>query len=89
MQGEDPAPSQAERLLRPLPRHCCLVTVTDAHPAGLGWLGAVEGHKVKALGVDAFGQSGSIAELYGTYGLDTAAILRTVQAGSAGPLLPV
>jgi pyruvate dehydrogenase E1 component len=89
MQGEDPAPSQAERLLRPLPRHCCLVTVTDAHPAGLGWLGAVEGHKVKALGVDAFGQSGSIAELYSTYGLDTAAILRTVQAGSAGPLLPV
>ncbi|MBR0671646.1 transketolase [Neoroseomonas soli] len=89
MAGSAPAPSPVERLLRPLPRHCCLVTVADAHPAGLGWLGSVEGHRVKALGVDAFGQSGSIAELYGTYGLDAAAILRAAQAGSPGAPLPV
>ena len=89
MAGEATAPSHVERLLRPLPRHCCLVTVTDAHPASLGWLGSVEGHRVKALGVDAFGQSGSIAELYGTYGLDTAAILRAAQAGAPGAPLPV
>jgi pyruvate dehydrogenase E1 component len=55
-----PPPSQAERLLRSLPRECCLVTVADAHPASLGWLGSVEGHRVKALGVDRFCQSGSI-----------------------------
>ncbi|MBR0682806.1 transketolase [Roseomonas eburnea] len=89
MAGDATAPSHVERLLRPLPRHCCLVTVTDAHPAGLGWLGSVEGHRVKALGVDAFGQSGSIAELYDTYGLDTAAILRAAQVGAPGAPLPV
>ena len=85
MDGEDPAASHAEALLAPLPRHCCLVTVADAHPAGLAWLGGVAGHRTKALGVDRFGQSGSIAELYATHGLDTAAILRAAQAGSAGP----
>jgi pyruvate dehydrogenase E1 component len=84
MAGEDATPSHAQTLLRRLPRHCCLVTVVDAHPAGLGWLGAVEGHRVKALGVDAFGQSGSIAEVYGAYGIDTDAILRAAQAGSPG-----
>ena len=87
MAGEDPAPSQVERLLGALPRHCCLVTVTDAHPSALAWMGGVEGHRTKALGVDRFGQSGSIAELYDTYGLDTAAILRAAQAGSPGPRL--
>ncbi len=84
MAGEEATPSHVERLLQPLPRHCCLVTVTDAHPAGLAWLGSVDGHRTKALGVDRFGQSGSIAELYGQYGLDTDAILRAAQAGSPG-----
>ncbi len=89
MAGEDPRPAHVEALLRSLPRHCCLVTVTDAHPAALGWLGSVEGHRTKALGVDRFGQSGTIAELYGVHGLDTAAILRAAQAGSPGPRLAV
>ena len=60
MAGGTPPPSQVERLLRALPRECCLVMVADAHPANLGWLGSVEGHRVKALGVDHCGQSGSI-----------------------------
>ncbi|MFM2149156.1 MAG: hypothetical protein RLZZ187_1462 [Pseudomonadota bacterium] len=89
MAGEATPPSQVERLLRALPRDCCLVTVADAHPASLGWLGSVEGHRVKALGVDRFGQSGSIQEVYDAYGLDSAAILRAAQAGSPGAPLPV
>ena len=84
MAGEDAQPSHVETLLRPLPRHCCLVTVADAHPAGLGWLGAVEGHRTKTLGVDSFGQSGNLAELYATHGIDTAAILRAAGLGSPG-----
>ena len=57
------------------------LTVVDAHPAGLSWLGSVHGHRVRPLGVEAFGQSGSIAEVYGAYGLDTQAILRAALAG--------
>ena len=89
MAGGTPPPSQVERLLRALPRECCLVMVADAHPANLGWLGSVEGHRVKALGVDHCGQSDSIQEVYGVYGLDSAAILRAAQAGSPGAPLPV
>ena len=89
MAGGTAPPSQVERLLRALSRDCCLVTVADAHPASLGWLGSVEGHRVKALGVDRFGQSGSIQEVYDAYGLDSAAILRAAQAGSPGAPLPV
>ena len=61
--------------------------MVDGYPATLAWLGAVHGHRIISLGVDRFGQSGSIAELYGTYGLDTTAILRAAQAGSPGPRL--
>ena len=41
-----------------------LVTVLDGHPAALSWLGAVRGQRVVPLGVDHFGQSGDIPDLY-------------------------
>jgi pyruvate dehydrogenase E1 component len=85
--GLPPRPSHVERLLAGLPRHCCIVTVIDAHPATLGWIGGVAGHRVKALGVDRFGQTGTVADLYRTYGIDTAAILRAAEIGSPGPAL--
>ena len=81
MAGEAAPASHAERLLAGLPRHCRIVTVVDAHPAGLSWLGSVHGHRVRPLGVEAFGQSGSIAEVYGAYGLDAQSILRAALAG--------
>lgn len=65
----------AETLLAPLPRHCVLVTVIDGHPATLAWLGSVAGHRVAALGVDRFGQTGRIADLYRHFGIDTAGIV--------------
>ena len=46
-----------------------LVTVADAHPAALGWLGAVAGHRTRPLGVEHFGQSGSIPDLYRLFDL--------------------
>ena len=52
-----------------------LVTVLDGHPATLSWLGAVARHRVVALGVDRFGQSGDIPDLYREYGLDSQAII--------------
>ena len=64
------ARSHIERLLADVPRHCGIVTVVDGHPATLAWLGAVHGHRTRALGVEHFGQTGSLAELYRHYGID-------------------
>src|SRR5260370_21274935 len=67
--------SHIEKLLAPLPRDCGIVTVIDGHPATLGWLGSVRGHRVETLGVEHFGQTGSIGELYRHYGIDPNAII--------------
>ena len=65
----------AERLLARLRPGAALVTVGDFHPATLSWLGAVAGNAIVPLGVDHFGQSGDIPDLYRAYGIDTEAIL--------------
>ena len=65
----------AERLLARLRPGAALVTVGDFHPATLSWLGAVAGNAIVPLGVDRFGQSGDIADLYRAYGIDTDTIL--------------
>ncbi len=67
--------SHIEGLLAPMPPGSAVVTILDGHPAALAWLGAVRGQRVVPLGVDRFGQSGDIPDLYGAYGLDESAIL--------------
>ncbi len=64
-----------EKLLEPLAENATLVTILDGHPATLSWLGGVRGHCVESLGVEHFGQSGSIDDLYRHYGLDTQTII--------------
>ena len=59
-------------------------TVIDGHPATLGWLGSVAGHRVRSLGVDRFGQAGSIPELYREYGIDRSAIMAAAAAIAPG-----
>ena len=78
------ARSHIERLLADLPPHCGIVTVLDGHPATLAWLGAVAGHRVRPLGVEHFGQTGTIAELYRHYGIDANAIIAAAQALTPG-----
>jgi pyruvate dehydrogenase E1 component len=78
------ARSHVERLLADVPMHCGIVTVLDGHPATLAWLGAVAGHRTRALGVEHFGQTGSLAELYRHYGIDTNAIVAAAQAIAPG-----
>jgi pyruvate dehydrogenase E1 component len=73
--GDAAARSHVERLLAELPPGAGLVSVLDGHPAALSWLGAVAGHRVAALGVDRFGQSGDIPDLYREYGLDSSSIV--------------
>jgi pyruvate dehydrogenase E1 component len=78
------ARSHIERLFADLPPHCGIVTVLDGHPATLAWLGAVSGHRVRPLGVEHFGQTGTIAELYRHYGIDANAIIAAVQSIAPG-----
>jgi len=78
------ARSHIERLLEDVPPHCGLVTVLDGHPATLAWLGAVGGHRTRALGVEHFGQTGSLADLYRHYGIDSNAIVAAAQAIAPG-----
>ncbi len=78
------ARSHIERLLGDLPPHCGIVSVIDGHPATLAWLGAVQGHRTRALGVEHFGQTGSLAELYKHYGIDTNAIIAAAEAIAPG-----
>lgn len=68
------ARSHIERLFADLPAHCTIISVTDGHPAVLGWLGSVYGHRTRSLGVEHFGQSGTIGDLYRHFGIDANSI---------------
>ena len=61
-----------------------IVSVLDGHPATLAWLGGVYGHRTKTLGVEHFGQTGSLAELHRHYGLDANTIMHAAQAVAPG-----
>ncbi len=78
------ARSHIERLLETLPSHCRLVTVVDGHPATLAWIGSVHGHRTRALGVEHFGQTGTIADLYRHYGIDAQGIATAAETVSGG-----
>jgi pyruvate dehydrogenase E1 component len=82
--GADAAPSHVETLLGGLPRNCGIVSVLDGHPATLAWLGGVAGHCIEALGVDRFGQTGDIDDLYAYYGLDANAIIAAAESLTPG-----
>ena len=67
--------SRAESLLSLLAPDAALVTVLDGHPATLSWMGAVLNHTTTSLGVDQFGQSGNLPDLYREYKIDADAII--------------
>jgi pyruvate dehydrogenase E1 component len=67
--------SSIERLLAPLARDAALVTMLDGHPATLAWLGSASGRRVYPLGVERFGQSGDVPDLYRDQQIDAAAIV--------------
>jgi pyruvate dehydrogenase E1 component len=84
--GNFGARAHVETLLAALPRDAGIITLCDAHPETLSWIGSVNGHRVRALGVENFGQSGSIQELYGHYGLDVEAILAAAEGMIGRPV---
>lgn len=85
--GNKGAEAHVERLLNDLPSHCRIVTVLDGHPATLSWLGAVTGHQTLPLGVEHFGQTGTIGDLYRHHGIDAASIVGRISGLTVGQRL--
>ncbi|NOC46781.1 1-deoxy-D-xylulose-5-phosphate synthase N-terminal domain-containing protein [Ruegeria sp. HKCCD7559] len=85
--GNPAALSHIEALMSGLPAHCNLVTVIDGHPATLSWLGAVRGHQTIPMGVEHFGQTGTIGDLYRHHCIDADAIIEKVNGLTRGRVL--
>ena len=62
-------------LFPPGTRRAPIVTVHDAAPHGLAWLGGLYGAGVIPLGVERYGQSGALADTYTWHQLDVEAIV--------------
>jgi pyruvate dehydrogenase E1 component len=73
--GADTGPSHVETLLSRLAPNAGLVTILDGAPAALSWLGGVLGHRVSSLGLEKFGQTGDLQDLYRHYRLDVDAMV--------------
>jgi pyruvate dehydrogenase E1 component len=72
--GATREPSQLERLIPAPLRALALVTVIDGASHALAFLGGALGMRLVPLGVDRFGQVGSLAAVYGAYDLSPDAI---------------
>jgi pyruvate dehydrogenase E1 component len=66
--------SHIEKLLEFVPKDTGIITVIDGHPMTLSWIGSVYGHKIIPLGVDRFGQTGSINDLFTAFRIDSSNI---------------
>ena len=62
-----------------------IVSVHDAATHNLAWLGSAVGTHQYALGVDRFGESGTIAELHEAMNIDAASIVNTALVALARP----
>ncbi len=62
-------------LLRPHERRLPIVTVHDASSHNLAWLGSVFGARLLPVGVDSFGQSGTIHDLYDAFDMTSGQIV--------------
>ncbi|MBP90641.1 MAG: pyruvate dehydrogenase [Planctomycetaceae bacterium] len=56
-------------------REAPVVTLTDAHPHSLAWIGSALGTRVLPLGVVEFGQSGSLDQIYRKHQIDRDSIV--------------
>lgn len=68
-------PAHIATLLAALSPTAGLITVIDGSPGTLSWMGGVRGNRVSPLGMDRFGQTGDLPDLYREYRLDAAAII--------------
>jgi pyruvate dehydrogenase E1 component len=61
--------------LFPAARSAPIVSVLDGHPHTLAFLAAIAGAPIASLGVQDFGQSGDVQDLYRHFGIDAETIL--------------
>ncbi|HUH06222.1 MAG TPA: hypothetical protein VML96_00310 [Egibacteraceae bacterium] len=74
------APAAPGSLGAAFARRVPMVTVHDAASHAMAWLGSALGAPAVALGVDAFGQSGTVADLYEAHDLVPGAIVNAALA---------
>ena len=68
-------PSHIHRLIPPNERDRPIISVHDAASHSLAWIGSALGVRQLALGVDRFGESGTIADLHEITGISTGSIV--------------
>jgi pyruvate dehydrogenase E1 component len=73
-------PSVAGALRAVLPDRTPVVTVHDASSHAMAWIGSAIGVPAVPVGVDRFGQSGTIADLYALHDLDSGSIVNAALA---------
>ena len=73
-----------ESLIPASERHVPIVTVLDGHSHALSFIGSVFGSKALCLGVDEFGQSGQVEELYDYYQIGVKAISQAARQAIQG-----
>jgi pyruvate dehydrogenase E1 component len=74
------APSIPGAIRSAFPHRAPVVTVHDAASHAMSWLGSALGVPAVCLGVDSFGQSGTVADLYRAHDLDSGSIVNAALA---------
>ncbi len=74
-QGLAPGDDRVLEQLFPVDRRSPIVAVCDGHPHTLAFLSAVTSTPIALLGVDDFGQSGDVEDLYRHFGIDSETIV--------------
>ena len=76
--GKKNSRSHIENLLSILSKNANLITIHDGHPLALSWIGSVSGHKCFSLGVEKFGEAGTVKQLYKEHNIDTSSIINAI-----------
>ncbi len=71
----DNTSSHIEKTLESFNRNTALITIIDAHSSSLAWIGSVLGHRVYPMGINKFGQSGDLDEIYKYTNIDFKSII--------------
>ena len=78
------SPSHLHRLVPVTERARPVISVHDAASHSLAWLGSALGTQQYALGVDRFGESGTIADLHEITGISTGSIVNAALVALSG-----
>ncbi len=82
-QGDAGPTALLDELVHATEQAAPVVTVVDAHPHSLAWIGSALGTRVWPLGVTKFGQSGSLRDIYREFHIDSKGIAAACRAACA------